>query len=187
MQKDGACDLVLPPRKAFRYSQRKTFCGQYTGSPTSWAVYTEGWKPAIYGAHKVPISGKHEHTSFSNDIIKWLTTHFCTQVRSICTTVSPQFSDKMSSVGSAVDMDVQGCRCSNYVHISHYPYKDSTYEKTPALSSAAHHWWRDGCWNQQIPTWLLDRAGKRCSESCLNSLPPPVLLLSCHTGIRRIE
>ena len=45
-------------------------CGQYTANPTSGAVYTEGWKPVICGARKVPISGKHEHTSFSNDIIK---------------------------------------------------------------------------------------------------------------------
>ena len=49
-------------------------CGQYTANPTSGAVYTEGWKPVICGARKVPISGKHEHTSFSDDIIKWLYT-----------------------------------------------------------------------------------------------------------------
>jgi len=39
-------------------------------------------------------------------------------------------------------MDVQENDMDNlqsyYVHISYYPYKDSTYEKEPALSSAAH-------------------------------------------------
>ena len=37
-------------------------------------------------------------------------------------------------------------------------------------------------WYSSIFTWLLDTAVKRCSESCWNLFPDPVLLLLYHTG-----